>query len=268
MFVKLKDGNLLFDKFINVDADEGTLPVEGQKGLAIASTQDEDWDRDIIYHLPNDKGAGWQLDLFNAHGRILWMHDHMIPAIGKGTARIDESQKVPRLLVEYEWDLTDPLAQKIAGKFERGFLDQWSVGFMATVYEVAEDRDDGKSWWPPYDIFEATLLENSAVNIPANPHVGTVENAITASKGLLRNYAHMLADEYSDDSAIADAVAEQAYFREEVEERLKTLEKAVAHGQVDTDRAVDDMETHRARYDEALGGLAKALHRFNTAVRG
>lgn len=266
MFVKLKDGNLLFDKMI--DITKAALPVGDAKGVSIVSTEDEDWDGDIIHHLPNDKGQGWILNTFNAHGRVLWMHDTSIPAIGRGAARVEEI-KVPRLLMEYVWDLADPFAAEIAGKYERRFLDQWSVGFISTEYDVREGYSD--LWWPPYDIWEAELLEVSAVNLSTNPNTGPKSKSkciLPVNKSLLRNYAHMLADEYSDDSKIADLVAENQYWREEIESRLKTLEKNVAHGHAAPGRTADDVKNLQAAEAEALGQLVSAVHRFHDAARG
>jgi len=252
-FIELKNGQMLGSKLVSAKADGNKI----NEGLALVSTMNEDLDNDVIHQVKNDKGAGWVLDKFNNHGRILWGHDHKIPAIGKGKTYIEGYSGKSALFMDYVFDEDDEFASGIAGKFERGFLDQWSVGFMISD-EKWEFRDEKNPWDGGLEIFESILHEVSAVNVPANADTDTF------MKSYLMANPNLVKDEHSEDKDIENMKAELSFYREEIESRLKAIESSLCYTDeknVEVIEAVEDMQSDE---NEVLGRLAKALQRLTS----
>ena len=120
---------------------------------------------------PNDsiRQEGWELTNFRRNPVVLFAHDSsalpvarsLATYLGRGTLK-GTSLFTPA--VTYDFGAT-------VGRMVRaGFLSAVSVGFRPLKWEIAEDRDDGDSWWAPVNFLEQELLEYSVVPIPANPH--------------------------------------------------------------------------------------------------
>src|SRR5256886_2650141 len=75
---------------------------------------------------------------------------------------------------------SNPDAIKTYGYIKEGRRMGCSIGCIILEYEIDEENDDGRSWWPPLIILHVLPLEWSVVGIPANQR-SWVENAI---KGL------------------------------------------------------------------------------------
>ena len=94
---------------------------------------------------------GWDTKAFMKNPVMLWAHDHSIPAIGKATKVWAEDD---RLMLKGEFAPT-PFAQQIKQLVEGGFINSFSVGFLA------KEMKDNK-------FIDQELLEVSFVNVPAN----------------------------------------------------------------------------------------------------
>lgn len=108
----------------------------------------------------------WKIDNFNANPVILWMHNDMMPPIGRGRASMDGSG----LRTSITFDRSDPFAVQIENKYRGGFLNAVSVGFDF----VASDGRPIERWWSltPEQIQNESfydLAEVSAVPVPADP---------------------------------------------------------------------------------------------------
>lgn len=109
----------------------------------------------------------WKIDNFNNNPVILWMHNDMMPPIGRGRASMDGSG----LRTSITFDRSDPFAVQIENKYRNGFLNAVSVGFDFVDQAGAPiDR-----WWsmsPEQIQTEAfyDLAEISAVPVPADPN--------------------------------------------------------------------------------------------------
>lgn len=109
----------------------------------------------------------WKIDNFNANPVILWMHNDMMPPIGRGRASMDAQG----LRTGVTFDRQDPFAVTIENKYRSGFLNAVSVGFDF----VNMDGSPIDRWWSMtseeitneafYD-----LAEVSAVPVPADPN--------------------------------------------------------------------------------------------------
>ena len=251
--IELKDGQMLGSKLIDTKSG-GSKPKEG---TALVSTASVDLDNDIIHQGKNDKGKGWVLDKFNKHGRILWGHEHHIPAIGKGKAYIDKFKGNDALHMAYVFDVDDEFAAGIAGKMERGFLDQWSVGFM-TVGDKWAWRDDSDKWAGGVEIFEASLHEVSVVNVPANA------DSSTFAKSFLSANPNLVKDEHAENKEVEELRAELSFYRDELEARLKAIESAMSYSEEKNVEVIEAVQEMQSDENEVLGRLATALQRLTS----
>lgn len=250
-FIELGNGQVIGSKLIDIEA---TGKEEG-KGFALISTANADLDKDIIHQTKNEKGNGWVLGKFNKHGRILWGHDHSIPAIGKGKAYIDLHDGEKALYMDYEFDMEDEFAAGIAGKYERSVLDQWSVGFMM------EDgawgwRDEENKWSGGIEIYESILHECSAVNVPANAETDTF------AKSFLKANPHLIKDEHLEDNEVAGLKAELGFYRDEIESRLKALETAASYTEEKSTEVLEAVKEMQSIDSKVAGRLVKTLQQL------
>ena len=114
---------------------------------------------------------GWQLGAFKTNPVVLWGHQTGELPIGKCTA-IGVEGGALKAVVEFvpaDMPAIGPLAEAVLRMSRDGFLSATSVGFRPLQFELAKDRDDGQSWFPPIDFLKQDLLEFSIVSIPANP---------------------------------------------------------------------------------------------------
>lgn len=130
--------------------------------------------------------AGMDLARFEANPVVMWCHDLTTPPIGRGDASIDGD----RLLLDVEFDLADPFAAEIDGKYRRGFLNAVSMTAIPT--------DGNGGMGPRRGVVEhSELVEVSAVPVPLDPDALKV-----AGQRAMRHLGRELLD-------LSDAVAVQ-----------------------------------------------------------
>ena len=113
---------------------------------AIASLEEEDRDGDIV------SVNGIDLKNFKKNSPVLWMHNANLPAIGRVLKTWVEGKK---LMMEMVFDKADVFAMEISRKLADGFLNAFSISF------IAKELDKNV-------ITKSELLEVSVVNIGAN----------------------------------------------------------------------------------------------------
>jgi HK97 family phage prohead protease len=114
---------------------------------------------------------GWDLTPYKSNPVVLWGHQASNLPIGK-CVELTQVGNALKAVVDYvpmDMPVVGQLAEAVLRMSRGGFLSATSVGFRALDYEVAEDRDDGESWWAPLNFLRQELLEFSNVTIPANP---------------------------------------------------------------------------------------------------
>jgi HK97 family phage prohead protease len=131
--------------------------VEGQEGVldvAVASSGIVDRYGEIV------EPKSWDFTNFKDNPVFLWGHNvqEYKPPIGAIEKLWFENDK---LMFKARFDLEDPFAKSIWGKYERGFLNAFSVGFMGHDWDI--DKDGTLHYT------KSELLEISAVAVPANP---------------------------------------------------------------------------------------------------
>ena len=134
--------------------------------IAVASTEDEDRDKDIV------RQAGWKLTNFKKNPIVPWSHNYYGVPIAKSlrTWVDNDKAKGPRLLFKPKFDEGDDDSMKIFNKYKNGFLTSFSVGFRGIK---SESRDENDPWWGGREFLQQELLEISAVAVPANPNAST-----------------------------------------------------------------------------------------------
>jgi HK97 family phage prohead protease len=141
--------------------------------IAVASTEDEDRDKDII------RQDGWNLKNFKKNPMVPWSHNYWGIPIGKSLKTwVDKDAK--QLLFKPQFDINDEDSMKIFNKYKNGFLKSFSVGFRGLEFKY---RDEDDRWWGGIEFLEQELLEISAVTIPANPNATVSLNGADDAAG-------------------------------------------------------------------------------------
>lgn len=135
--------------FKEVTADDKTYTIHG-----IFSTEEVDRQDEVIQQ------DGWRLDEFKANPVILFCHDPWQPAIGKCTNIFVNAQKQLEGDIQFAANEYD-FAKTVFNLYAGGYMRAFSVGFMNNVYEIDQEKD-------LVILKDNTLLEISAVNVPAN----------------------------------------------------------------------------------------------------
>lgn len=130
--------------------------------LARVTTNDKDWDGDIVH--PDGL-------VFDQKGPLLWMHAQHMP-IGTFAGQVSQDEKSAR----NRYHLSETQLALDAVKLYRIGALRNSIGFKVLEAEPLgfTDGAGGKQVPIGFDIKRAVVLENSAVAIPANPNA-TVE---------------------------------------------------------------------------------------------
>ena len=138
------------------------LDEKAKSFVAVASTEDEDRDNDIV------RQSGWVLANFKKSPIVPWSHNYYIPPIARSIKTwVADSTKGPRLLFTPKFDADDEDSMKIFNKYKNGFLTSFSVGFRGIEFDF---RDEENRWYGGREFTKQELLEISCVGVPANPN--------------------------------------------------------------------------------------------------
>ena len=179
-----KDGDPVKAMDITVEKIE-QLNENEKSFVAVASTEDEDRDKDII------RQEGWKLTNFKKNPMIPWSHDYWgIPIAKSLRTWIDKESN--KLLFKPQFDADDEASMKVYNKYKNGFLTSFSVGFRGLKFEY---RDEHDRWSGGIEFLEQELLEISAVTIPANPNATVSLNGGDVLQNLLQlGYSQQFAE--------------------------------------------------------------------------
>jgi len=179
----------LFDSDFDRVVKEVEEAIEEDRVVLPYTISDSDTDR----HNDTIDVKGWELKDYN--GVVLWAHNHRIPAIGKSIKTWVYGGKL-KALKAFTTNEENPFGFQIGNMVKSGFITDASVGMDPLEWDIAEDRDDGKSWFPPINYKKQALLESSTVNVGANPRakvelsamsLGVLEESGTNVGEFLRN---------------------------------------------------------------------------------
>ena len=159
------DGKDVVRKIINFEIKGVTESEDERSFEAIASTEAEDRDRDII------RVSGWQLKNYKKNPVLLWAHGSSNPPIGKGSdLKKNKDDGTLTFRPTFPPKGVNPLADVVyeMGKFIGSMA--FSVGFDPIKYDKRADLTDEEFWscWGGYEFTKQELLEISACPVPAN----------------------------------------------------------------------------------------------------
>lgn len=178
---------------------------------AVASTPAVDRMGDVV-------AQDFDLTEFKNNPIIVHNHDYAGPVIGKAT-EIEVKDGNLVMSVQFDEHDTNPLGQRIANQYRTGYMSAFSVGFSPgkVVPRNKLDKDH-----PAYSakavgsyMSESTLLEVSAVSIPANPEALAIR---ALQWGLQPEQKHVVAVEEDDDFWTVTFAKHEEEEAEEVEE--------------------------------------------------
>lgn len=141
---------------------------------------------------------GWKLDEYAQNGVVLWSHQNIMLPVAKNVGIGVVGRRLQQAVQFAETQMAEDVFQLYAGDFLRA----WSAGFQPMKWETRE-KPFG------FDFKQQTLLESSAVNVPANPDA----LAVQAGMGL-----------------ISDEVMDSLDLRKELGERLEKIERKLDEG--------------------------------------
>lgn len=129
---------------------------------------------------------GMDYEAYKSNPVVLFMHQQIELPIARVSNLTTKKSSVESNL---EFDLEDPIATQVKGKYDRGFMNALSVGFMVNEYEFLneDDSDDDifSLLFAPRRFTQTELFETSAVTVPAD---GTAVRKQYLSKEQLEYY--------------------------------------------------------------------------------
>lgn len=152
----------------------------------VATISDESKDRYGDRILVN----GWMLEEYRKNPVLLFGHDYGGIAVGHALDIYQDAvgasgETRTRLRGVFLWSRANPEAAILKGVYEDGDMRAFSVGFIPEEFLAPEDEDERKELdLGPWGVLhqKQTLLENSAVPVPANPNAIT-EESVKAFRG-------------------------------------------------------------------------------------
>ena len=133
---------------------------------AVASTPDPDRMDDVV-------APSWKLDDFRRSPVIMHANDYEGPVVGKAV-EIDLVGDTLMMRVKFDEHESNPLGQRLANQYREGFMSAFSVGFapgkVTPRSQLPKDHPAYSEKSAGSYMTENSLLEVSAVSIPANPH--------------------------------------------------------------------------------------------------
>lgn len=210
--VELEDGSILCGK-------DATLEVAmvDKAMVAMVSTEVVDTDGDVIHASKNARGMGWDLADFNRNPIVLWSHDPRVPSIAGPSvkAKVGKREGGGKALYldPFAFDMSDPFAAGIAGKYERGVLKQTSVGFIGKIWDRRMEGD----MMVGREYFEQKLIEVSCVNVGANQETDTVVKRMLSRCGVAAKVQDCGDSEIRELKALIQHLTEdQEYLKQEL----------------------------------------------------
>jgi hypothetical protein len=143
---------------------------------------------------------GWERADFKRNPVVLFAHASWELPIGRDLGTYVDNER--RALIGVTRFVSKKLGEqesKVGSWVAAGLLNATSVGFEPLEWEVAEDRDDGSSWWMPVDFLRQALREYSWVPVPANADCLVDARAALAGTGLsARDFRAMIEESLED----------------------------------------------------------------------
>ena len=148
-------------------------------------------DRDSEVMLPD----GGDIEQFVKNPVFLWAHDMWSPSIGKVLPETIKANS-KKMVADVKFDLDDPFAAMVFNKYVNGYLNAGSIRFrpIETSKDPVLPKQKGDT------ILKWTLLEFSAVPVPANPEaLAQVRKGLDMNNEKAKKWDEVLKDFYDND---------------------------------------------------------------------
>lgn len=162
---------------VDEEGDGGAIRIE-----FVITDESVDRENDII------KIDGWDLDEYKKNPVVLWAHSSRDLPVGRAVT-LERNLDTLRSVAEFTPRDLSPFGHMVGRMYKEGFLNAVSVGFRPTEYSYDPDRGYG------INFLRQTLLEYSAVPVPANPNALAVARAAGIDLAPYVEFAERLLDE-------------------------------------------------------------------------
>lgn len=153
------------------------------------------------------KVDGWETEDYEANPVVLWAHSHYDPPVGKAiTLDLDKKKKQVRSITEFTPRDLSAFGYMVYQMYVQRYLHAVSVGFLPKEYTwVSHDTDAERARKGGIDFLKQSLLEYSAVPVPANPNALAVARSAGIDTAPLKAWAEQVLDESSSRNLSDDA---------------------------------------------------------------
>lgn len=132
---------------------------------------------------------GWDLTDYKNNPVVLWVHDHWSPPIGNSRSIYLDGDAL-KSMCEFTPEDLNPFGYQVYKLYAGGFMHACSAGFQPIEYNYDESRKYGVNF------IKQSMLEYSAVPVPANPDALAVARSKGLKTDLLKAWAERALDEH------------------------------------------------------------------------
>lgn len=201
------------------------------------------------------KADGWDVSDYENNPVVLWAHSHYDPPVGKSVSLdVLKKQKQIRSVTEFTPRDLNPFGYMIYEMYRQKFMNAVSVGFLPREWTwVSHDTDAERSRRGGIDYLKQSLLEYSAVPVPANPNA----LQLAASKGI--DTAPM--------KAWAERILDEGNVTEDVRKHVELLRTASSPVGRSLFVELTDIKSHFPQ-EEPVKSKVKRIERFACGTDG
>jgi hypothetical protein len=157
----------------------------------IITDETVDWYSDVI------RIDGWDTSDYEHNPVVLWAHSHYDPPVAKAVSLdVLKKKKQIRSVAEFTPQDVNPFGYLTYRMYVQRFLNAVSVGFMPKEYAfVSESTHADRARRGGIDYLKQSLLEYSAVPVPANPNALQLAKSVGIDITPMKAWAERVLDE-------------------------------------------------------------------------
>jgi hypothetical protein len=140
---------------------------------------------------------GWETDDYEKNPVVLWAHSHYDPPVAKAVSLdVLKKKKQLRSVAEFTPRDLNPFGYMVFEMFRQRFMNAVSVGFLPMEYAfVSESTDAERARRGGIDYLKQSLLEFSAVPVPANPSALQLAKSMGIDLAPMKTWAERILDD-------------------------------------------------------------------------
>jgi hypothetical protein len=154
---------------------------------------------------------GWDTSDFENNPVVLWAHSHVDPPVAKAISLdILKKKRQIRSVAEFTPRDLDPFGFMVYQMYRERFLNAVSVGFQPQEYVfISADTDADRARRGGIDYLKQSLLEYSAVPVPANPNALQLAKSAGVDVTPMKAWAERVLDESASTQQLTDAARQR-----------------------------------------------------------